>query len=286
MQQRGAVLDDSRPLWRTLLVFLVPLMLSNILQAASGTITSIYLGRMIGVGALAAASSVFPILFLLLSFFVGIASASSVLIGQAYGARDPERLERTAGTALSFAVLIGIAIGLLGAVLSEPLLALIGTPPDIFVEATTYARIMFFTLPLLFVYLEYSTFLRGVGDARTPLVVLIAAIAVAAALTPVLIPLLGIAAAPISNAFSNALGTAGLLVWLDLRANPLALSKILRYCRIDWRILGLLIKIGIPTGVQLVMVSLSEIAVLSFVNRFGSHATAPGSASTTRSAAC
>ena len=76
MQRRGIAIDDSKPIWRTMLVFLIPLMLSNILQAAQGTFTSIYLGRMIGVGALAAASAIFPMLFFLISFFIGIASGA------------------------------------------------------------------------------------------------------------------------------------------------------------------------------------------------------------------
>src|SRR5579871_6536918 len=107
-------MSDAVPIWRTMMVFLIPLMLSNILQSAQGTFLSIYLGRMIGVGALAAASSVFPMLFFLISFFIGIASGSTVLIGQAYGARDAERVARTAGTTLGFAVLIGIAVGAVG----------------------------------------------------------------------------------------------------------------------------------------------------------------------------
>ncbi|MDB5094300.1 MAG: Multi antimicrobial extrusion protein, partial [Candidatus Eremiobacteraeota bacterium] len=69
-------------------LFLIPMMLSNVLQSASQTLNSIFLGRMIGVHALAAASAFFPIVFFMISFFFGVASASSVLIGQAYGARD------------------------------------------------------------------------------------------------------------------------------------------------------------------------------------------------------
>jgi putative MATE family efflux protein len=276
MQRREFALDDAVPIWRTMLVFLVPLMLSNILQAAQGTFLSIYLGRMIGVGALAAASSVFPMLFFLISFFIGIASGSTVLIGQAYGARDSERTARTAGTTLAFALLLGVVVGIVGLLFERDILAATGTPADIFEAAVTYARIMFITMPILFVYLSYTTFLRGVGDSRTPFVVLIASTAVSAMLAPALIAWtpLGIASAPIANAAGMLLASLGLGVWLERRANPLAPGTVLRHCRIDGAILGKLVRIGIPTGVQLVMVSLSEIAVLSFVNRFGSQATA------------
>jgi putative MATE family efflux protein len=269
-------MSDAVPIWRTMMVFLIPLMLANILQAAQGTFLSIYLGRMIGVGALAAASSVFPMLFFLISFFIGIASGSTVLIGQAYGARDEERVARTAGTTLGFAVLVGIAVGAIGLVFDREILAAVATPPDVFDGAVTYARIMFLTMPILFIYLSYTTFLRGVGDSNTPFVVLLASTAASATLTPALIlwTPLGIASAPIANATGMLLASLGLGVWLEVRHNPLAPRAVLKYWAIDGAILLKLVRIGIPTGVQLVMVSLSEIAVLAFVNRFGSQATA------------
>src|ERR1700730_15371872 len=111
MQQRRLALDDSRPIWQAVLVFLLPLMLSNMLQSAAGPLNSIYLGRLIGVHALAAASSFFPIIFFMIAFFIGIASGSPVLIGQAYGARNEERLKAVAGTTLTIALGAGIVIG-------------------------------------------------------------------------------------------------------------------------------------------------------------------------------
>jgi putative MATE family efflux protein len=280
MHRRGAAIDDTKPIWRTMLVFLVPLMLSNVLQSASGTFTSIFLGRMIGVGALASASSIFPVIFFLISFFFGIASASTVLIGQAYGAHDQPRLSRAAGTTLSFAVVTGVIIGIVGLIYDRDIMQLIGTPADVIDGSVAYAHITFLTLPIVFIYLSYTTFLRGIGDSRSPLIVLIASTAVGVVLTPLLIrgafglPALGIVAAPIANAISTAVGLIGLLVYLERSDNPLAFSKLRHYLGIEMPLLITLVKLGIPTGIQFVMVSLSEIAVISFVNRFGSPATA------------
>jgi putative MATE family efflux protein len=263
-----------------MLVFLIPLMVANTLQSASATFTSIFLGRMIGVGALASASSIFPMIFFLISFFIGISSASTVLIGQAYGAHDQPRLSRAAGTTLSFAVTFGVAIGVLGLFLERPLLHLIGTPLDVFEGTVAYARVTFATLPVPFIYLAYTTFLRGIGDSRTPLIALVASTAIGVVLTPFLIrgglgvPALGIVAAPLSNVISTTIGLIGLMVYLERSDNPLAFSKLRHYLGIDVPLLLTLIRIGIPTGIQMVMVSLSEIAVISFVNRFGSSATA------------
>jgi putative MATE family efflux protein len=280
MQRRRAIIDDSKPVWRSMLVFLLPLMLSNVLQSASATFTSIFLGRMIGVKALAAASAVFPLLFFLISFFLGIATASTVLIGQAYGAHDQPRLSRAAGTTLTFALAFSALIGVLGLVFERGLLHALGTPPDIFEATVSYARITFMTLPVPFIYLAYTTFLRGIGDSRSPLFVLVASTGIGVILTPLLIrgafgfAGLGIVAAPIANAIATAIGLVALLVYLERRDNPLAFSKLRRYLGIEVPLLLTLVRIGVPTAIQFVMISLAEIAVISFVNRFGSTATA------------
>jgi putative MATE family efflux protein len=279
--QRRLALDDSRPVWRSMLVFLVPLMLSNILQSASGTIGSIYLGRLIGVRALAAASSFFPIIFFMIAFFIGIASASSVLIGQAYGARDEERLKAVAGTTLAVSIGSGVAVAIGSIWFLPPLLHLIGTPADVFGDALAYAHVLFYSLPLLFVYIAYTTFVRGTGDSRTPFLALIVSTALILAFTPALIrgwlglPQLGIVGAGLANVFANLVALVFLLVALAREKNPLALDmSIVRHMNLEPKLLATLVRIGIPTGIQMVMVSLAEVAVISLVNRFGSGATA------------
>jgi putative MATE family efflux protein len=281
MQQRRLALDDTRPIWRTMLVFLLPLMASNFLQSASATFNSIFLGRLIGVQALAAASGFFPIVFFMVAFFIGLASGSSVLIGQAYGAHDEERIEAVAGTTLTLAIALGIVVGGLGFAFAGPLLHLIGMPPDVFPLAVQYARVTFLSLPLVFVYLGYTTFVRGTGDTRTPFVALIVSTAVNVVVTPALIvgwlglPHLGVVAAAVSNIVASAVALAFLLIALAAEKNPLALDLgLVRHMRLEPTLLVLLVRIGIPTGIQFVMVSLAEIAVISLVNRFGSDATA------------
>ncbi len=279
--QRRTTIDDTKPIWRTLLIFLIPLMLSNVLQSASATLNSIYLGQMIGVKALAAVSAFFPLQFFLISFFIGIASGSTVLIGQAYGANDLDRVRAVAGTTLTVALLLGIFVGVVGGFLTEPILRLIGTPSDIFDLAVAYAKITFFALPIFFVYLAYTTFMRGVGDSQTPFYFLILSTVLGIIFTPALIagwfglPRFGVASAAVASTLATLIGLIGLLIVLRLRADALAFNRVmLGQMRVRPSILLPLLRIGLPTGVQLVMVSLSEIAVISFVNRFGSTATA------------
>jgi len=278
---RRPVIDETKPIWQTLLIFLIPLMLSNILQSASGTVNTIYLGRMIGVQALAAVSAFFPLQFLLFAFFIGVSNGSTVLIGQAYGARDTERIRAVAGTTISVAILSGIIIGILGSILTEPILRLVGTPSDIFPLTVGYARIIFLSLPVFFLYFGYTTFVRGVGDARTPFYFLILSTVLGIFLTPAFIrgwfglPQFGVASAAVAATISTFIGFVGLLIVLAIRRDPLAFDgAMLRSMRISWPVLKAVIKIGLPTGLQVVIVSIAEIAVISFVNRFGSTATA------------
>ena len=123
-------------MWKKYLAFLVPMIISNILQALSGTANNIYLGQMLGVGAMAAVSAFFPVLFFLISFMIGLGAGASVLIGQAWGAGEKERVKEIAGTALMVGIYAGIVVALFGGLFTAGLLKGLGTPADILADST------------------------------------------------------------------------------------------------------------------------------------------------------
>jgi putative MATE family efflux protein len=275
------IFDETKPMWQILLIFLVPLMISNILQSASQTFASIFLGRMIGVNALAAVSAVFPVVFLLFSFLIGIASGSTVLIGQAYGARDEHRVKKVAGTVLGATMIFAVVVAIVGTLVSPWMLKALGTPAVILADSDAYTRVIFLTAPIIFPYLVYTTFLRGVGDSQTPLYFLIVSSILAVFFTPAFIqgwlglPHLGVVSAAVSGLIANFVGLVGLLVLLARRRSPLAFDlEMARDMVPDPMILWNVIRIGVATGIQVIMVSLAEIAIISFVNHYGPHATA------------
>ncbi len=265
-------------MWRLFLVFLIPLMLSNALQSASQTVSSIFLGRLIGVHALAAVSAIFPLIFLLVSFLIGLASGSTVLIGQAHGAKNVTAMRSVAGTTVCASFILGVVVGALGLAFTHPLLRLVGTPPDIIDDAAIYSKIIFAYLLAFFPYIAYTTFLRGTGDSQTPFYALIVSTVISTILTPAFIlgwaglPRLGIAGAAVSNYIGTAVAFVALLLYLERRKNTLRLT--MDMFRMDPVLLLKIMRIGVPAGVQTIMVALAEIAVISFVNRFGSDATA------------
>lgn len=275
------IFDTSRPLWVLFLLFLVPLILSNLLQTASQTLGSVFLGRMIGTDALAAVSAVFPVIFLLFSFLIGIASGSTVLIGQAYGARDEHRVKKVAGTVLGATLAFGIVVAIVGTLISPEMLRLLDTPPNIIAQSDAYARVIFLISPIIFPYLAYTTFLRGTGDSTTPFYFLVISTVLGAFFIPAFIagwfglPKLGVVSVAVASLLSQGISFAAFLLRLQLVNHPLKFDReTARDMIVDPRILWTVLRIGIPTGIQVIMVSLAEIAVISFVNRFGSSATA------------
>jgi putative MATE family efflux protein len=269
------------PTWKVFLVFLVPMMLANVLQSLSGTLNSIFLGHMIGVSALAAASAFFPLMLFLISFIMGLGAGSSVLIGQAWGAREPERVREVAGTTLTVGLVGGVAVGLVGALFAPQLLAALRTPADILPQATAYARVMLLAMPGLFVFLLMTSILRGVGDAVTPLYALVVSTLVGLFVTPAFIagwfglPQLGVVSAAV-GAVVSFIVTLSWLAWhLRRKGHTLAPdAKLLHHMGINGPILRQVLRIGIPTAMQMVIMSLAEVALLSIVNGFGSSATA------------
>ena len=145
------------------------MILTNTLQVAAGTIDGIYLGQMLGVQAIAAVSAFFPAFFILLAIIIGLSTGATVLIGQAWGARNLVKVRSIAGTAIALTLAIGFFVSVAGGVFASSLLRGLGTPPDILPEATLYARIMFVGSPLIFLLWLMTSMSRGIGDAVSPL---------------------------------------------------------------------------------------------------------------------
>ena len=268
-------------LWRVYLAFLVPMIISNILQALSGTVNNIYLGQLLGVGAMASVSAFFPVLFFLISFMIGLGAGASVLIGQAWGAREPERVKAVAGTTLTIGLCAGLLVAVFGGTFTEPMLRALGTPADILPGATAYARIVLLAAPGLFLFLLVTSMLRGVGDTKTPLKTLLISTAVGLLVTPALIlgwgglPQMGVASGAYAAVASYLIALGWTAWYLRRKHHVLAPdAAFLKHLRFDRTIAAKVLRIGLPTAVSMITISLSEIAVLFLVNTHGSQATA------------
>src|SRR4051794_17449839 len=274
-------MSAAKPLWKSFLRFLAPLMLSNALQSLFGTVSNVYLGQMIGIDALAAVSTFFPVMFFLFAFVMGLSTGATVLIGQAFGAGEPGRIKIVVGTTLAVGLVLSISVGLVGGLFSRQLMTALATPADILDQAGAYARIMLLTMPLGFVFLLMTAMIRGVGDALTPLLALASSTTIGLVLTPILIhgafglPAAGIASPAWASAISNVLTLIALAVYLLRSKHALAPdAALLRHLRLNRAVIGKVLGIGLPSAIGMVVMAIAELVLLGLVNGFGSDATA------------
>jgi putative MATE family efflux protein len=269
------------PIGKTLLKFALPTLASSILQSLNGTINAIWVGRFIGEGALAATSNANMVMFLLTAFVFGFGMAATILVGQAWGRRDIAAARRVFGTAMGSFAVVSIAIGIAGFFLSGSILKLLGTPGDAAPLALAYLRVIFIAMPPLLLLTLAMMALRGSGDSMTPLWFMAVAVLLDAGLNPVFIlglgpaPRLGIAGSATATVIANYGALIGLFAYIYARDLPLRLrGKELRYLWCDLTIMKTIVVKGFPMGLQMIIISLSALALVGLVNREGVDTTA------------
>jgi len=281
-QRRPARGDLTQgPIARTLLAFALPTLASSILQSLNGTINAIWVGRFLGEGALAATSNANMVMFLLTAFVFGFGMASTILVGQAWGRKDIDQARRVFGTAGGSFLLVTIAIAIAGYYLAPAILKLLGTPGDAAPLALAYLRVIFLAMPALLLLTLAMMALRGAGDSMTPLWFMIVAVVLDSALNPVFIlglgpaPRLGIAGSATATLIANYAAFFGLIGYIYLKDLPLRLrGDELRYLWCDLALLKTIVVKGFPMGLQMVIISLSALALVGLVNREGVATTA------------
>jgi putative MATE family efflux protein len=269
------------PIGSTLLKFALPTLASSIFQSLNGTINAIWVGRFLGEGALAATSNANMVMFLLTSFVFGFGMAATILVGQAWGRKDLDQARRVFGTAGGSFLVITIIIAIAGYYLSPAILRLLGTPAPAEPLALAYLRVIFLAMPALLLLTLAMMALRGAGDSLTPLFFMIVAVLLDSGLNPVFIlglgpaPRLGIAGSAMATLIANYAALIGLIGYIYLKDLPLRLrGSELRYLWCDLAIMKTIIVKGFPMGLQMIIISLSALALVGLVNREGVDTTA------------
>lgn len=274
------------PILRTLLVFSVPLLISNVLQTLNGSVNAIWVGRLLGESALAATANANIVMFLVFAAVFGFGMATTVRVGQHFGARDLDAARRTFGTGLGFCIGISLATGVIGWFGADALLDALSTPEASRLDALAYLRVIFITLPLATVNMMISMGMRGAGDSKTPLYAMILAVVLDIAFNPLLIigvgplPTLGVAGSAIATAVANTAGMV-LQIWVIYRRDlPLRLRGAeLGYLRPRGADLRYVLAKGLPMGAQMLIVSSAGLIMISLVNEQGLNAAAAYGAS-------
>ncbi len=260
--------------FRLIILFSIPMLFGNIFQQFYNVFDSIIVGQAIGKGALAAVGASFPVLFLLIALIMGISMGTTVLISQYYGAKDMEKVKLTIETSYIFIFVMSLIMTFLGLSSSGYVLRLMNTPPDVFDNAKLFLDVMFAGLIFLFGYNSISAVLRGLGDSKTPLYLLIAStiINIILELLFVIVFRFGIFGAAVATVIAQGVSFIGGIYYLK-KANPILVPK-LREIRFDREIFRLSVNIGLPSGMQQMLVAAGMMALTRLVNNHGTDAIA------------
>ncbi|CAM3361692.1 putative efflux protein, MATE family [Paracoccus aminovorans] len=271
----------TAPINRALLMFSLPTLGSSVLQSANGSIDAVWVGRLLGEDALAATTNGNLVMFLLTAFVFGFGMASTILIGQAVGRRDMAGAKEVVGTAIGTFAPLAVLIAAIGWVLAPQVLALLGTGPEITPLARAFLRVTFLAMPAILMQTMLMMALRGAGDSITPLIFMALAVVLDVILNPLFIlgrgpfPQMGIGGSAFAMAVANYTSLAAMLAYLYLRRHPLRLTGAeLRLLVPEPAILRLMLRKGLPIGLQMVVVSSAMLAMMTLVNREGVETTA------------
>ncbi len=267
------------PISGRLLVFTLPLMLTSILQLLFNAADTIVVGRFVGPQALAAVGATNSLVNLFINCIIGISVGVNVLIAHELGAGNMKRVRLGLHTAVLSSVFIGIILGAVGFFASAPMLSLMRTPGDIIGLSTLYLRVFFLGVPFQAVYNICAAVLRANGDTRRPLFFLFFSGILNVGLNLVFVILLGMSVAGVALAtvISQFVSMVLILRCLLMEKGPLRLN--LRELGIDRKSLSRILHIGIPSAIQSMLFSFSNLVIQSTVNSFGSTIVAGNSAS-------
>ena len=258
------------PILPKILAFSGPLILTGILQLLYNAADVIVVGNYAGHEALAAVSSTGSLINLLVNVFMGLSVGASVVIARYYGARDVVSLRKAEHTAMTMALIMGVAVGIFGFLAARPMLQLMDSPEDVIDGAALYVRIYFLGMPANMLYNFGAGVLRAVGDTKRPMYYLIVAgmINVLLNLLLVIVFHLDVAGVAIATVASQVISAVLVLLCLFRSRSVIHLS--LQECRIDRKSMREIVRIGLPAGLQGSLFSISNVMIQSSVNSFGS----------------
>lgn len=261
-------------IWKQLLVFSIPLILGNLFQQLYNTADSIIVGNYIGSDALAAVGSSGSVINLLIGFCVGASAGAGVVISQYFGAQDAENIKKSVHTTLAIAVAAGLILTVVGIATAPALLRWMKTPQEVFSQAVLYLQIYFGGILFSIIYNMAAGILNAAGNSKRSLIYL-----AIAAISNIFLDLLfvcvfdmGIMGAALATDISQLLSCIFIVLFLVRTKEPYRVR--IRDIRFYDKMFGKIIRVGLPTGIQNIVISFSNVIVQSSINGFGATAMA------------
>ena len=250
--------------------FAVPLLLGNLFQQLYNTVDLWVVGKFVSNAAYSAVGTVTPIIIMLIGFFMGLASGAGVVISQYYGAKKYNQVRQTVHTSIVMTLVLGAVLSAAGILIIPYMLKLMNTAPEAVPEATTYLTIYFAGAMGLLLYNMGSGILRAVGDSKRPFYFLVVSALLNIALDLLFVIGFGMKVEGVAYATILSQGVSAALILLVLaRSNEDCVRLRWKELRVDRRILRQIIRIGVPSALQMAITSFSNVFVQSYINYFG-----------------
>ena len=259
---------------RALLSFATPLFLSQLFQQLYNSADALIVGNFLGKEALAAVSSSGPLISLFIGFFNGAATGAGVVISRYFGADDREHVRKAIHTNVLFSLLCGLLLSAAGVLLTPHILRWMGTDPTVLPQSEAYFRWYFVGAVVIVMYNSLKGVMMALGDSKRPLYYLIFSSVLNVLLDLLFVGVLhgGVAAAAVATTLSQ--GISAFLCLLHLMEKDQIYTLKARELRIDPQMLAAIVRIGLPTGVQMSVISIANVLVQKNINSFGADAMA------------
>ena len=252
-----------------ILLFTLPLLGSSLIQQLYSTVDLIFVGQLLGTKASAAIGASGLIVTCMIGFFNGMAVGTNVFAARHYGAKRFERLKKLMQTIFWTGIIGGLLLTVIGLVLSPVFLTWMGTPESIFPLAVRYLRIYMASMISVVSYNLLSGVLRALGDSRTPMLYQFfgGIINVFADFIFLYVFHMGVEGTAFATLFSQTFAAVGVMIHLYRLKEPYALR--IRFSDCSLKELTDILKVGVPAGVQSIIITLSNIIIQSQINTLG-----------------
>ncbi len=261
-------------IWKSMLLFALPVFLSNAFQQLYNAFDTWCVGHFINDDALAAVGSSGSLIFLMVSFFQGLSMGAGVFIARSFGAKEYNSMRKAIHTAIAFGLVVGVALTILGVVLTPTILTWMGTPSEVLPRSISYFRYYFLGAIFIVMYNIFVGILHAVGDSRHPLYYLIASTFINIGLDVLFVGVMDfdVGAAALATTISQ--GISALLCLIHLLRINAPYKVRLREVRFDKQSLFDILRYGVPSGVQNSVIAIANVFVQSNINSFGKAAMA------------
>lgn len=266
-------------IWKQLMIFFFPIVFGTLFQQLYNTVDTVIVGQFVGKEALASVGgSSSQILNLIVGFFTGLSSGASVVVAQFYGAQDKRLVQQSLHTAYAFSIIGSMVMSVLGITLTPSMLKWMRTPTELIADSTVYLRIYFAGILFVFIYNMGSAILRAIGDSKHPLYYLMFCCFVNIVLDILFVVQfhMGVIGVALATLFSQIVSAVLVTRKLILSKEILKLS--LKEIRLHKNVLRAQLRIGLPSGIQSVMYTITNVIIQTALNTFGTDTIAAWSA--------